>query len=72
MGTAPLLASVLAALGATGAFGVNLVFLLSSYLITELLIRERSRFGSVDLKAFYMRRILRIWPLYFEIGRAHV
>jgi peptidoglycan/LPS O-acetylase OafA/YrhL len=65
MGTAPLLASVLAALGATGAFGVNLFFLLSSYLITELLIRERSRFGSVDLKAFYMRRILRIWPLYF-------
>jgi peptidoglycan/LPS O-acetylase OafA/YrhL len=65
MGTSPLLASLLAGLGASGAFGVNLFFLLSSYLITELLIRERSRFGQVDLKAFYMRRILRIWPLYF-------
>lgn len=65
MGTSPLLASILAGLGATGAFGVNLFFLLSSYLITELLIRERARFGQVDLKAFYMRRILRIWPLYF-------
>ena len=65
MGTGPRLASTLAALGATGAFGVNLFFLLSSYLITELLIRERARFGHVDLKSFYMRRILRIWPLYF-------
>jgi peptidoglycan/LPS O-acetylase OafA/YrhL len=67
MGVAPspMLASVLAAIGATGAFGVNLFFLLSSYLITELLIRERARFGHVDLKSFYVRRILRIWPLYF-------
>ncbi len=65
MGAAPILASALAALGATGAFGVNLFFLLSSYLITELLIRERARFGHVDLKSFYIRRILRIWPLYF-------
>jgi peptidoglycan/LPS O-acetylase OafA/YrhL len=65
MGVAAPVASLLAALGATGAFGVNLFFLLSSYLITELLIRERARFGHVDLKAFYVRRILRIWPLYF-------
>ncbi len=65
MGAAPMLAAVLAALGASGAFGVNLFFLLSSYLITELLIRERDRFGDVDLKSFYIRRILRIWPLYF-------
>lgn len=65
MGTPPLVASALAALGATGAFGVNLFFLLSSYLITELLIRERLRFGHVDLPAFYARRVLRIWPLYF-------
>ncbi len=65
MGVTLMLASALAALGATGAFGVNLFFLLSSYLITELLIRERARFGHVDLKSFYIRRILRIWPLYF-------
>jgi peptidoglycan/LPS O-acetylase OafA/YrhL len=65
MGVAPVFASALAGLAATGAFGVNLFFLLSSYLITELLIRERAQFGHVDLKAFYIRRILRIWPLYF-------
>ncbi len=65
MGAAPTLAALLSGLGASGAFGVNLFFLLSSYLITELLIRERARFGHVDLKSFYVRRILRIWPLYF-------
>jgi peptidoglycan/LPS O-acetylase OafA/YrhL len=30
-----------------------------------LLLRERARTGAVDLKAFYVRRILKIWPLYF-------
>lgn len=65
MGTRPLFASLLAGIGNTGAFGVNLFFVLSSYLITELLIRERQRFGRIDLRAFYIRRILRIWPLYF-------
>src|SRR6266540_138960 len=65
MGISPAVAAALAAVGATGAFGVNLFFLLSSYLITELLIRERHRFGHIDLRAFYIRRVLRIWPLYF-------
>lgn len=65
MNVAPLLASLLAGLGASGAYGVNLFFLLSSYLVTELLIRERASRGSIDLKAFYIRRILRMWPLYF-------
>ena len=65
LGVAPILASALAALGATGAMGVQLFFLLSSYLVTELLIRERATHGQIDLKAFYIRRILRIWPLYF-------
>ena len=48
-----------------GAYGVCLFFLLSAYLITELLCRERNDTGSVNLKAFYIRRVLRIWPLYF-------
>jgi peptidoglycan/LPS O-acetylase OafA/YrhL len=65
MGVSPGIAKAIAAIGATGAFGVNLFFLLSAYLITELLIRERERFGHIDLRAFYIRRILRIWPLYF-------
>jgi peptidoglycan/LPS O-acetylase OafA/YrhL len=48
-----------------GAFGVDVFFALSSYLITELLLRERQQCGEVDVRAFYVRRILRIWPLYF-------
>lgn len=50
---------------AVGGFGVALFFVLSSYLITELLIREHSRTGRLDVKSFYIRRALRIWPLYF-------
>ncbi len=48
-----------------GGYGVDLFFALSSYLITELLIREYQQRGSIDIKAFYVRRALRIWPLYF-------
>jgi peptidoglycan/LPS O-acetylase OafA/YrhL len=46
-------------------FGVCLFFMLSAYLITELLCREISQTGRVHVTAFYSRRILRIWPLYF-------
>lgn len=48
-----------------GAYGVDLFFGLSSFLITTLLLIERETGGSVDVGAFYMRRLLRIWPLYF-------
>jgi peptidoglycan/LPS O-acetylase OafA/YrhL len=48
-----------------GWVGVQLFFILSGYLITTLLIREEARFGRVDLRAFWVRRILRIWPLYY-------
>jgi peptidoglycan/LPS O-acetylase OafA/YrhL len=42
-------------------------FFLSAFLITELLERERSATGTIDVRAFYVRRILRIWPLYFLV-----
>src|SRR5512135_955912 len=45
--------------------GVIMFFTLSGFLITYLLLREREERGSIDLGAFYLRRILRIWPLYF-------
>jgi peptidoglycan/LPS O-acetylase OafA/YrhL len=48
-----------------GRFGVDLFFALSAYLLTALMIREKERFGKIDLRAFYIRRGLRIWPLYF-------
>jgi peptidoglycan/LPS O-acetylase OafA/YrhL len=47
-----------------GAYGVDLFFALSAYLITSLLLRERAATGALDLRGFYLRRILRIWPLY--------
>jgi len=49
-----------------GIFGVDLFFVLSSYLVTELLLREKAALGSVSVRAFYVRRILRIWPLYYS------
>lgn len=42
-------------------------FLLSAFLITELLMREEDRLGTIHMGSFYMRRILRIWPLYFTV-----
>jgi peptidoglycan/LPS O-acetylase OafA/YrhL len=65
LGVPRFLAEVVAGVGATGAFGVSLFFVLSSYLITELLLREKDMTGSLDVRSFYIRRILRIWPLYF-------
>jgi peptidoglycan/LPS O-acetylase OafA/YrhL len=49
----------------TFRYGLSLFFTLSAFLICELLIRERDIAGSVDVKQFYIRRILRIWPLYY-------
>jgi peptidoglycan/LPS O-acetylase OafA/YrhL len=45
--------------------GVSLFFFLSAYLITTLLIMEREKTGTIHVGAFYVRRALRIWPLYF-------
>jgi peptidoglycan/LPS O-acetylase OafA/YrhL len=48
-----------------GGLGVTIFFLLSGYLITSLALREEDRRGSVSLGAFYVRRSLRIFPLYY-------
>ena len=48
-----------------GGFGVCVFFMLSSFLITDLLEREHAVTHTIQLRAFYVRRILRIWPLYF-------
>ncbi|SFK46712.1 acyltransferase [Caulobacter sp. UNC279MFTsu5.1] len=55
------------ALTLTGVYGVPVFFLLSAFLITELLERERELTGGINARAFYVRRILRIWPLYFLV-----
>jgi peptidoglycan/LPS O-acetylase OafA/YrhL len=48
-----------------GVFGVPLFFFLSAFLITALLTLEQDQFGKISIRSFYIRRILRIWPLYF-------
>jgi peptidoglycan/LPS O-acetylase OafA/YrhL len=57
----------LGAIGRAGEFGVCVFFFLSSYLITELLLREKRETRTIHIPAFYVRRILRIWPLYFAM-----
>src|SRR3954447_18829593 len=46
----------------TGWLGVDVFFVLSGYLITGLLLDERSRWGRIRLSAFYLRRAARLYP----------
>lgn len=64
-GLAP--AGVLAMIEGAGSCGVPIFFFLSAFLITELLRREELLAGGIDVRSFYVRRILRIWPLYLGI-----
>src|SRR6187402_609181 len=50
-----------------GPAGVDLFFCISGFLITTLLLRERAREGRIALGAFYLRRALRILPLYYAV-----
>jgi peptidoglycan/LPS O-acetylase OafA/YrhL len=50
-----------------GVIGVYIFFVLSGFLITFLLIKENSKNGGINIFNFYIRRILRIWPLYYLI-----
>lgn len=47
------------------AMGLCLFFTLSAYLITDILLTERDNNGVISVQRFYIRRVLRIWPLYF-------
>ncbi len=49
----------------SGWAGVSFFFVLSGFLITYLILLEVQTTGNVDVRAFYIRRILRIWPLYY-------
>jgi peptidoglycan/LPS O-acetylase OafA/YrhL len=50
-----------------GAFGLPIFFCLSAYLIITLLLKEQDETNTVRLGSFAMRRMLRIWPLYFAV-----
>jgi len=47
------------------SYGVSMFFSLSGFLITYLLLLEKERYSKINIKNFYIRRILRIWPLYY-------
>jgi len=61
----PLYTFVKGVLFGNGALGVNFFFVLSGFLITYLLITEKEHTGRIHVLHFYIRRVLRIWPLYF-------
>jgi len=50
-----------------GGLGVYFFFVLSGFLITYLLLSEKRSTQTISIKKFYVRRILRIWPLYYLI-----
>jgi peptidoglycan/LPS O-acetylase OafA/YrhL len=49
-----------------GSEGVTIFFCLSGYLLSRILIAEFRTTGKLSVRSFYLRRILRIWPLYFS------
>lgn len=61
----PFLGFFLVIIQKNGWVGVDLFFVLSGFLITTLLLKERKKFGRFSLKNFWIRRSLRIWPLYY-------
>ena len=50
-----------------GFLGVEVFFVISGYLITSLLLGERVRTGTTDLKAFWLRRARRLLPALFTM-----
>jgi peptidoglycan/LPS O-acetylase OafA/YrhL len=50
-----------------GSIAVTLFFVLSGYLITYLILKEKTTFKKINIKQFYLRRALRIWPLFYLI-----
>src|SRR4029434_6747164 len=55
-------------IGHWGNLGVEMFFALSGFLITWLLLREQERQGAINLRQFYVRRSLRIWPAFYIYG----
>ena len=55
-----------------GFYGVQVFFAVSGFLITALLLREMDKYGTISLRDFYIRRALRIWPLYYAVLAIYV
>lgn len=52
---------------AFGHHAVSFFFVLSGFLLTYLMLSEYRQTGGIDIPKFFMRRILRVWPLYFLV-----
>lgn len=52
-------------LGLFGWIGVDLSDVISAFLLTTLLLKEQQKIGAIDVKRFYVRRLLRVAPLYY-------
>jgi len=63
----PFLGHILYTLFANGTLGVSVFFVLSGFLITFLILKEIELRGKLNIRAFYIRRLLRIWPLYYLV-----
>jgi peptidoglycan/LPS O-acetylase OafA/YrhL len=48
-----------------GELGVRVFFVLSGYLITSILLRELTSTGTIELRRFYLRRTLRLFPAFY-------
>lgn len=59
--------SVFKKIAESGGLGVQLFFILSGFLITSIILNEKEKKGDFKIKNFLIRRILRIWPLYFAM-----
>lgn len=49
------------------SFGVPVFFVLSGFLISYLMLKEQEGEAGFSVKNFYMRRVLRIWPVYYVV-----
>jgi peptidoglycan/LPS O-acetylase OafA/YrhL len=50
-----------------GTFGVDVFFVISGFLITTLLLKEREKHGLISLRSFYIRRAYRILPAAYVV-----
>lgn len=66
-GSTTRITNILLRLFGLGNAGVNFFFVLSGFLISYLILSENEKFGKINTGAFYMRRVLRIWPVYFTV-----
>jgi peptidoglycan/LPS O-acetylase OafA/YrhL len=51
-----------------GTLAVTFFFVLSGFLITFLLLAEKAKYQTINIQSFYIRRALRIWPVYYLIS----